>query len=263
MSELKIQRLKTNLILERIKNMKRILYGLLLLILWQMIAQICFAQDRTMYVARGGSAHTMRYFSQPNIPATVWLNPYLDENWAGGYIIFSDSIQWLGDLRLDLFRKRMEMRIEGDTFMISEPFVLNQIRMGDAYYVYSPFVIEKRNKRIFGADYFEVLNPPGKVNLLLRRNVRVNESSIAPSNMLFGGKVEEKKSFAQVKQYYLQTEEDGAAILLRRKRSSLLKHLADKKDAIDAFAKANKLSFSDPSDVAKIVEHYNAISIHN
>lgn len=239
--------------------MKQIICSLLLMIVWQMMTQNSFAQDRTMYVARGGSAHSMRYFSQPNTPTTVWLNPYLDENWAGGYIIFSDSIQWQGDLRLDLFRKRMEMRIEGDTFMISEPFVLNQIKMGDAYYVYSPFVIEKRNKRIFGADYFQVLNPPGKVNLLLRRNVRVNESSIAPSNMLFGGNVEEKKSFAQVKQYYLQTEKDGAAILLRRKRSSLLKHLADKKDAIDAFAKANKLSFSDPMDVAKIVDHYNEI----
>jgi hypothetical protein len=228
-----------------------------------MMTQNCLAQDRTAYVTRGGSAHTMRYFSQPNTPTTVWLNPYLDEDWANGYIIFSDTIQWLGDLRLDLFRKRIEMRIEGDTFMISEPFVLNQIKMGDAYYVYSPFVIEKRNKNIFGADYFEVLNPPGKVNFLLRRNVRVNESSIAPSNMLFGGKVEEKKSFAQVKQYYLQTEQDGAAIFLRRNRSSVLKHLVDKKDAIEAFAKENKLSFSDPRDVAKIVDHYNAISSQN
>lgn len=243
--------------------MKRIICSLLLLILWQMMMQNCRAQNRTTYVIRGGTAHTMRHFSQPDTPTSVWLNPYLDENWADGYIIFSDSIQWLGDLRLDLFRKRMEMRIEGDTFMISEPFVLNLIKMGEAYYVYSPFIKEKRNKKTFGADYFEVLNPPGKVNLLLRRNVRVNESSIAPSNMLFGGNVEEIKSFAQVKQYYLQTEKDGAAILLRRRRSSLLKHLADKKDAIDAFAKENKLSFSDPSDVAKIVEHYNAISIQN
>lgn len=114
----------------------------------------------------------------------MWLNPYLDANWAEGFMLFSDSIYWSGDLRLDLYRKQMEMRIEGDTFFISQPFIVNLIKMGDIYFTYCPYIDQKRDKNTFGADYFEVLNEPGQVNLLLRRGLRVDESSNSKSSLL-------------------------------------------------------------------------------
>jgi hypothetical protein len=245
--------------------MKRIIYGLFLLLFWQMVIQVntLKAQTQSMYVIRGSEAHSMQYFSQAKAPADSWLNPYLDANWAEGFMLFSDSIYWSGDLRLDLYRKQMEMRIEGDTFFISQPFIVNLIKMGESYFTYCPYIDQKRDKNTFGADYFEVLNEPGQVNLLLRRGLRVDESSNSKSSLLFGLPLNEKKSFAQTKKYYLQIDKEGPAIPLRRNRRSLMKHLPGHQQEIKTFAKRNKLRFSNPSDVAKIIDHYNAIHSKN
>jgi hypothetical protein len=240
--------------------MKKNFYGLFLLLIWQMIMpnSTLRGQTQSMYVIRGSEAHSMHYFKQAKAPADIWLNPYLDEKWEEGFMLFSDSIYWIGDLRLDLYRKQMEMRIEGDTFFISQPFIVNLIKMGDAYFTYCPFIDQKRGKNTFGADYFEVLNEPGTVNLLLRRGLRVDESSNSKSSLLFGLPLDEKKSFAQTKKYYLQTDKDGHAMPFRRNKRSLLKNLPGQQQAVKSFAKKNKLSFSDPSDIAKIIDYYNA-----
>jgi hypothetical protein len=241
--------------------MKKKKYWLFLLLFCQLIMHSCtlMAQTQSMYVIRGSEAHSMHYFKQAKAPADMWLNPYFDTNWSEGFMLFSDSIYWSGDLRLDLYRKQMEMRIEGDTFFISQPFIVNLMKMGDTYFIYAPFIEQKRDKRTFGADYFEVLNEPGQVNLLLRRGLRVDESSNSKSSLLFGLPLDEKKMFTQTKKYYLQIDKEGPAIPFRRSRQSLMKQLPDHHKEIKSFAKRNKLSFSDPSDVAKIINHFNAI----
>jgi hypothetical protein len=219
-----------------------------------------YAQQQSVYVTRGSEAHSVRYFTQTKNQPDAWLNPYLDEEWAEGYILFADSIRWDGSLRIDLFRKQMEMVISGDTFYISQPFVLNLAKVGETYFVYKPFIEKRRNESRFGADYFEVLNEGGPAKLLLRRSLRIDESGNSPSNMLFGIQVEQKKQFAQMKRYYILMDEKGPAMPVNRGKRSFLYFFPEHKNQMKAFARKERLGFSSPEERTRLIEYYNTLN---
>ncbi len=219
-----------------------------------------FAQQQSVYVTRGSDAHSIRYFTQTKTLPDTWLNPYLDEEWASGYIIFADSIRWDGSLRLDLFRKQMEMVISGDTFYISQPFVLNLAQVGETSFVYKPFIETRRHESRFGADYFEVINTGGPAKLLLRRSLRIDESGNSPNNLLFGIQVEQKKQFAQIKRYYVVLDETGPALPVKKGRRSFLKMFPEHKSQLKAFARKKRLGFSNPDDRARLIDFLNTLN---
>ncbi|PKP47140.1 MAG: hypothetical protein CVT92_17165 [Bacteroidetes bacterium HGW-Bacteroidetes-1] len=168
---------------------------LVLVLLIHISSSALFSQIKTAYVTRGAEAFSMQYFEAEKRTTQQWLNPYLDENWKPGHIIFSDSILWEGELRYDLFRKEMEMVIKADTFIISDPFMVNQIVMDNKAFKYCVFVEDRQKMKSFGSDYFEVLTNNNKANLLLRRQLRVDDSKSAPGNLQLGIRVVEKKWF--------------------------------------------------------------------
>ncbi len=239
--------------------MKKYLCGLLILISLLAVTGSLQAQIQSVYLTRGSNAHSIHYFSPTREPADLWLNPYLDEQWKDGHIQFADSIIWYGQLRYDLFRKQMEMIIENDTFYISQPFIVDLIMIGDDYFVYSPYIDKVRKEQVFGSDYFKLLSNPGPAKFLLRNRLRIEESGLAESNLLFGMPSEQKKSFARLTTYYIQLSHEGPAIRIKRKKSQLKKLLADKWAEIEIYSKENKIRYRKVSDIAQLVDYYNTI----
>jgi hypothetical protein len=205
--------------------------------------------------------HAIHYFAKTTQPPDLWLSPYLDEHWTEGHIQFADSIVWYGELRLDLFRKQMEMVISADTFFISQPMTVDLIKVGDSYFIYTPFIDNNEKNLTFGADYFELLSKPAHAKLLLRRKLRLNESGMAQSNMLFGKPPESKKSFAHISSFYVQKRHDGPAVRINRNKRSFKEVFGEHWEEIDNYRRYNRLGFKKTDDIARIVDYYNTLTI--
>jgi hypothetical protein len=216
-------------------------------------------QIQSTYLSRGSDMHSIHYFAKAIQPPDLWLSPYLDEEWVDGHIQFADSIVWYGELRLDLFRKQMEMVISSDTFYIARPMTVDLIKVGNSYFVYTPFIDNNEKMQTFGADYFELLSQPAPAKLLLRRKLRIEETGMAQSNMLFGNPPDNKKSFAPISSYYIQKTHDGPALRIKRNRRSLQLVFSDHWNELEDYRRQNKLGFRKVDDIARMVDYYNLI----
>lgn len=235
-------------------------YLLLLLLFPAFFPFTLFAQTKSVYVTRGSNAMMLSYFEPINQSREQWLNPYLYEEWKEGYILFGDSILWEGQLRFDMFRKEMEMVLSNDTVLVTDPFSLKSVKMGTHEFVYAFFINERRNRQYFGADYFEVLSMPAEAKLLLRRKLRIDEEQMTSGKVALSIKSDDKTRFAVEKHYYIQSAENTEAIRVRLSKRSVLGVLEDHKNELKQFANQNKLSFSKPADLARIIDFYNTIN---
>lgn len=231
-----------------------------LLTLLLLLVTTANSQIRTVYMTRGDNTMMMGYFGSAPASQDQWLNPYLTEEWQEGFIVFSDSIFWDGQLRYDMFRKEMEMVVGGDTVYVSDPFMLNLVAFGEQEFVFSIYIDERGKKPYFGADYFEVLSEHDQAKFLMKRSLRIDEEQFSSSKLLLGLKNEEKMSFGINRSFYLQLSDDDPAVRIRRNKRSVLNILKDHRDEIVAFASENKLGFRKIDDIARIVNYYNSLN---
>jgi hypothetical protein len=218
------------------------------------------AQMQSVYVTRGSTAMMMNYFTPVNQTRQQWLNPYMYEAWKDGYILFGDSILWEGQLRYDMYRKELEMVLKNDTVLVTDPFSLHSAGMGEHNFIYAFFIQERRNRQYFGADYFEVLTKPAKTKLLLRRKLRIDEDQVTSGKLALNVKSDDKTRFAVERSYYIQKSDRTEARRIKLSKRSVLEALNDRRQEVALFARNNKLSFSNPSDLSQIVDFYNSIN---
>lgn len=217
------------------------------------------SQPQTTYVIRGGESHAVTYFSNEKSIRQQWLNPYLDENWQSGRIVLNDSIQWEAQLRLDLYRREMELVINGDSMYVSEPFQLRYLEIGDRTFVYRFYTEKVAGDLLLSANYFEQLNQKGPVLLLLRRRLRVDEQRMAPGNVQLAMKFETKTIFAVENHYFLQIGNEALPIKINRNKRQLLRLLADERSALKRYAAQNRKNFRKPEHLAAIIDYYNQL----
>ncbi len=243
------------------KHVKKIFKGLLLIVSGCFFMPDGISQVSTIYVTRNSEAFSMSFIKPITQSRQSWLNPYLDENWQPGYIIFSDSIKWEGQLRLDLYRHEMEMIVGNDSVLITNPLMLNEVKMGKKSFIYSYFIKDHLGQPYAGSDYFEVLTESGPVKLLMQRTLRVDESKASSGNIQLGIKVEEKMSFAKVLSYYIQPEPNKQAVPLKKGRKNFLGYFpaANQKELI-TFARDQKLNYRRLDDLVLLINFYNTKS---
>lgn len=243
------------------KYVKKIFKWLLLIISGCFFMPDGISQVSTIYVTRNSEAFSMSFIKPITQSRQSWLNPYLDENWQPGYIIFSDSIKWEGQLRLDLYRHEMEMVVGSDSVLITDPLRLNEVKMGESRFIYSFFIKNQLGKTYAASDYFEVLTQPGPVKLLMQRSLRVDESKASSGNIQLGIKVEEKMSFAKVLSYYIQPEPNKQAVPLKKGRKNFLGYFpAANQKELTTFARNQKLNYRRLDDLVLLINFYNSKS---
>ncbi|WP_452232525.1 hypothetical protein [Lacinutrix sp. MEBiC02595] len=105
-----------------------------------------------------------------------------------------------------------------------------------------------------GATYLlEVIQKGEKVALYKAYNSSIIEARINPMTQEAMG----NNKVDIVSSYYV--EKDGNIELVKMKKSSILKLMANKKGEMKTFLKENKLSISEDADLFKIFDHYNAL----
>jgi hypothetical protein len=245
-----------------VKNYNMFFKWMLLLISGCINMPESLSQVSTVYVTRNAEAFSMSFIKPINQSRQSWLNPYLNENWQPGYIIFSDSIKWEGQLRLDLYRHEMEMIVEKDSLLITNPLMLNEVKMGENIFIYSYFIKNHLGQPYAGSDYFEVLTEPGPIKLLMKRTLRVDESKASSGNIQLGLKVEEKMAFAKILSYYIQFEPHSQAVpLIKGKKAVLGLFPSEKRKELIIFARNQKLNFRNLEDIVLIINHYNSKNV--
>jgi hypothetical protein len=220
-------------------------------------------QIQSVYLTRGSNTMMMGYFATASRAPDQWLNPYLTDEWQEGYIAFSDSVYWDGELRYDMYRKEMEMVVARDTFYVSDPFMLSEVAFGNRRFIFTLYLNERNNKSFFGADYFEVLSSANETKFLLKRELRIDEEQFSAGKLLLGLKNEEKKRFAVNKSYYIKKTFNGPAVRIKRNKHSVLSLLSDHKKEIREFADKYKLGYRNPEDIAQLVNYYNLLKQNN
>lgn len=241
-------------------HMKLLYIKILFLFVWVVAGLSAKAQPKFGYMFGPKTGISVAYFESEKQPKDFWLNPFLDDQWQQGYMAFDDSLKTEGSFRLDLYRKEMQVVIEQDSFYISEPFKINEIAMGESRFVYAIFINQQRKQVEIGADYFEVLSKNGPAQLLLRRELRIDDMSGAPGNVQLGIKVEEKKVFSKVQTYFIRLEPKSEAIAIRRKKADVLAVLGSQASAIRKYAKKNGLHFNEAEDIAQMIDYYNLLN---
>jgi len=202
----------------------------------------------------------MSYFLPETKKSEELLNPYLYKGWQPGHAVFNDSLYWEGLFRYDIYAREMEMVIGKDSLRISDPHKLNLVQFGQHHFIYSFFIYFIGNQQYLGNDYFEILSDTGATKFLLRRFIKVDVDEKSNSKMMLGLKNEESVSAKIMKEYYIRINDDSAALRVKRTRKSILRHLSPHQADIVKFAKSNNLTFTDPDDIARIVNHYNSFN---
>lgn len=246
--------------LEKNIHMKLLYFKILLVFISIVTGLSAKAQPKFGYMFGPKTGISIAYFETEKQPKDFWLDPFLDDEWQQGYMAFDDSLKTNGSFRLDLYRKEMQVVIEQDSFFISEPFKINEIVMGDSRFVYAIFINQQRKQVEIGADYFEVLSKNGPAQLLMRRELRIDDMSGAPGNVQLAVKVEEKKVFSKVQTYFIRLEPKAEAIAIRRKKADVLAVLDGHASAIRKYAKKNGLHFREAGDISQMIDYYNVLN---
>lgn len=217
-------------------------------------------QMTSVYVTRGNNAAAMTYFLPETKKPDELLNPYLYKGWQPGRALFNDSLVWEGLFRYDIHAREMELVIGKDSLRISDPHKVNLVEFGQHHFIYSYFIYFVGNQQYLGNDYFEVLSDNGDTKFLLRRYIKVDVEEKSNSKMMLGLKNEESVSAKIIKEYYIRKNDDSAAMKVKKSRKSILSHLEPYQAELSNFAKTNDLSFTQPEEIARIINHYNSLN---
>jgi hypothetical protein len=182
-------------------------------------------------------------YKQNFIDGSVYLFP----NFTGQYTVISKNgeSRQLFNLNFNLKTKTLESLISKDSVF---QYNLEQF----------DYVISSNNKYKVNAEgdfsglSLEIYNSP-KIQFFKDVSIIIEKGVVNPMTQTMISEDKYVQSFS----YYFYT--NGKAVKVKLNKSDILKQLADKKDVIKKFASENDFSFSNESDVAKILKHYDAL----
>ncbi|MEA1896157.1 MAG: hypothetical protein U9N53_00675 [Bacteroidota bacterium] len=181
----------------------------------------------------------------------VYGNPYVDEEFKEGEILFKDSSIYNGiGMRLNHNNDQIEFQQDGQILAIPNPEDLISVSFGDYQFIYGEYT---KGKKVL-SSFFEVL-VSGKADLLYRRESIVKREQLPPSEM--SGK-NYRDYFRTIEDYYIKRE-GGPASLVYKTQKSLLKALTDKKFELEKYIDQNNLKIKKEEDLKVLVEYYNSI----
>ena len=181
----------------------------------------------------------------------VYGNPYVDEEFKKGEILFKDSSIYNGiSLRLNHNNDQIEFQQDGQILAIPNPEDLISVFFGNHHFIYCKYT---KGKKIL-SSFFEVL-VSGRTDLLYHRESIVKREQLPPSEM--SGK-NYRDYFRTVEDYYIKRKGEPAFLVYKTKKS-ILKALPDKKSELENYIDQNSLKIKKEEDLKALVEYYNTI----
>ena len=233
--------------------MKSTIYNLFLLIFLLAIPKNSLSQINT---STGMSSRMQALVSTTTLYVAnsyedVYGNPYVDEEFQEGEILFKDSSIYKGiGMRLNHNNDQIEFQQDGQILAIPNPEDLISVSFGNHRFIFEKYT---KGKKIL-SSFFEVL-VSGRTNLLYRRESIVKREQLPPSEM--SGK-NYRDYFRTVEDYYIKREGEPAFIVYKTPKS-ILKALPDKQIELKKYIDQNELKIKKEEDLKALVEYYNSL----
>jgi hypothetical protein len=187
----------------------------------------------------GANYAPMRYYGEPS-------GIYLDPAWKEGRVILADSSVLAGEFRFNLYSRKMEAIIAGDTFSFGDPYEISMLETDGRRFVFCDF--ERPGYRAAGG-WFELLSGD-RCRLLLRRYIkyRIDDGDGDPSN----------DKLYRLEDYYVDMGEPPATLLHPGKKA-VLEMFPSGRDKIESFMKQEKLRLRERADLVRLFDYYNSL----
>ena len=180
-------------------------------------------------------------------------NPFLDQNFQPGEIGFSDSTK-LVDIRLryNIYMEQMQVLFNYDTLVVQPSYLINYIRIGDQYFIFS--LIYDKAYRKFTKGYFEIL-ADGEYLLLKQYRRPLLYDSYATNYNSGGGT--KKYYFGDETGLFYKKGEEAAEKVPRSNKKVVKIFPPQKQDAIAAFIESNELQVRKQEGMVKVINFAN------
>ena len=185
--------------------------------------------------------------------------PYFIDEWLSGQIVYSNgNISTKNSLlKYDTFTKELILkRPQGDSIIIY-PNQISAFSINDpsknVNYPFTKFENLKTESGVIPVSFLMVLYK-NKTSLL-----KYVSKNVMKANYQGGYSTDRRyDSYIDNSQYFIK-KADKSLVKVKTKKSSILEVLADKKEAVEAFIKTEKLSFKNDIDLARILVYYDEL----
>ena len=188
-----------------------------------------------------------------NVEDPVKGSPYLFENWNNeAKIYMNDKIYKIGSFNYNIAKEQFEAKFSEDSVLVISTGSIKQIKIN--HIVMKPYYDSERDKFTF----FEEIGSIKKGMVLKKYVVKKVESNFNPMTQKKLG----PDRYVNEEYLYLADNETKILKRLKLKKSSIL-NLIDlkKKPEVLDYIKKNKLKYNNISDVHKILDFNNSITI--
>ena len=172
-------------------------------------------------------------------------NPYLKKEFTEGVVKINDTLSVKLQLRYNIYSDQIEYLMNGVVYEVGDPHQLKKVIIGDAVFLYVPFIREK--------GYVELL-VSGKCVLVQKRSVNFKPAE-GPKPIEGITKPAEFTSEPDI--FYLGS--GGAQTNKISSIKSVIEVLQDQKSNIETFIKTGKIKKVSRENLIKIAEYYNRL----
>jgi len=184
--------------------------------------------------------------------ANIKGDPYYFKDFQKGKLIVNTGQKVDVNLRYDIYANEMHINNNNEIYAIIHPEKIKLIEVDSIKFIYSDYVKSPDDKTPGKGSYF-ILETAGKCNLLLKKNIRIQDAE--PAKLYQDAKP--PKFILTTDTYYLKTG-DNPAVRIKSK-NDLISMLSDKKDALLRYISSEKLGTKNVEDLVKIVSYYNGL----
>ena len=213
---------------------------------------ILFCLTSQISIAQVDSYADGYFFHRNSLPTKIVItyndiegSPYLYEEFSDAIIYSRDTQAVKLPLRYNIYTNEMEYQLDGTTYTIGNPFIINKIILGEQVFVYLKFIGK--------GGYFELLET-GKCFLVQKMSIKYNPpegpKAIQGTNI-------PPKFTKEPDEYYIILN-DSTPIKVENLKS-LLNALSDQKTSLENFIEKEKIKNVKRENLIQIIKYYNSL----
>jgi hypothetical protein len=177
-------------------------------------------------------------------PADVEGSPYLSDTWTEGTVTTAKGTYKNVRLKYDMSSDQVVFASKNDDALaFADP--VKEFTLTDEIFTNGFPPIGAQDKK----SYYQVL-AEGKIALLKRRAKHIQETKTY-------GSASVNREFVTINSYFVF--KDNKIDVIKPDKKTIMALMTDKAEQMDAWVKANKVSFKSDEDLGKLFEYYNTL----
>ena len=175
--------------------------------------------------------------------------PYLDEEFSEGQLVYQEKLYGGLQLRYNIYEGHFEFKSEGEILYFDPRYTeVDTVWIAQEKYIYAPYSDNSREKR----SYMHLLYD-GKTQVLALRETILLQPEIAQ------GYEDAKPARFREMPPRMFVSKDGKPAVEFKNRRSIEDVFPAHADALENYAKKQRLRFKSPGELVSLVEYYDRI----